>query len=56
MKKKLIDIDGKPFKRFERGVIYTAKVCRRGLLIEKKGDFSNKNKLSVFEMAVKIDD
>ncbi|MEC5317132.1 hypothetical protein NGF69_16340 [Enterococcus casseliflavus] len=54
--KRLIGIDGKPFVHFERGVIYTAKVCRRGVLMEKKSGYSNRNNLSVFDKAVKIYD
>lgn len=54
--KVLIGINGKPFTHFERGVIYTAKVCRRGILLEKKNSCSYTNNLSIFEKAVKIND
>lgn len=50
-----IDVAGKPFEHFERGVIYTAKRYRRGFVIVKK-TYSNEKNLPVFTKAVKIED
>lgn len=54
--KQIIGTDGKPFIHFERGIIYTSKVCRRGVLVEKKERYSNGNNLSFFDKVVKIND
>lgn len=52
----MIDNDGKPFTHFERGVIYTAKVARRGVIVEKRENIYKKNNLPFLGKAVKIDD